>query len=778
MASQNNRFTSKSRASNRSLSSDSDSDFDRVRRPSCLKPCNLSNTSSKMPKPCLQHSSGSSSTTSPLEGNRVGEMAPLIPLPPALKNSKNCSSNRYNTDDWGVVEVNRTVDLVSEKDCERLTLVVENTRFVVESALLRSKPNTMLGRMFGSSRDHNLVKPNEHGEYIVADGISAGCFRAILDYFKKGIMHCPPNVSVAELREACDYLLVPFTAENVDCVDLRGLLHELSNEGAKERFNFFLNKIILPQMVKSARDGERECHIVVLLDDDIVDWDENYPLQIGEDLPLAVYSSQLYRFFKYIENRDVAKQLLKDRGLKKIRLGIEGYPTCKEKVRRRPDGKSEVVYSYVQRPFIHMSWEKEEAKSRHVDFACPIVKSKSNPSLASAFSDLLPSSPPYIPNANNAAGPSSGRSTTYANPPPPQPSEPYPHHRNLCTLPKHAINCFCLTFIIYEMGYTIIRSVSTLFTYQYFHGRQREWSCAFHSKSCVSGYCGNKCATFPLQIHRFEVDTINSVQFSNNTSYATWTGKTMTGSNIKELYFGLEANELLGYTHVLTGYVAEESFLTEMINIVNSLKRKNKDLIYFCDPVMGDQKRFYVPESMLPIYRDAAVPLADVITPNQYELELLSGKIIESERDVIEAMNLLHDKGPRWIVVTSTDIDYCQETLTGYFSEMKDGRTAAHKFQVQRFPQYFCGTGDLFSSLLLVWLHKTDYNTVLAVERAQSSMQDVLKRTLRTSECGDGSAVEGEKQRKKRIELKIIQSMDDILRPQSRVTCTPVEMKD
>ncbi|KRX94148.1 Pyridoxal kinase [Trichinella pseudospiralis] len=216
-----------------------------------------------------------------------------------------------------------------------------------------------------------------------------------------------------------------------------------------------------------------------------------------------------------------------------------------------------------------------------------------------------------------------------------------------------------------------------------------------------------------------------------------------------------------------------------MINIVHSLKRKNKDLIYFCDPVMGDQKRFYVPESMLPCYRDAAVPLADVITPNQYELELLSGKIIESERDVIEAMNLLHDKGPRWIVVTSTDIDYCPKTLTGYFSEMKgNGRTAAHKFQVQRFPQYFCGTGDLFASLLLVWLHKTNYNTVLAVEKAQSSMQDVLKRTLRMSECGDDSAVEGEKQSKKRIELKIIQSMDDILRPQSRVTCTPVEMKD
>ena len=86
----------------------------------------------------------------------------------------------------------------------------------------------------------------------------------------------------------------------------------------------------------------------------------------------------MYRFFKYIENRNVAKQVLKERGLKKIRLGIEGYPTCKEKVRKRPGGRAEVIYNYVQRPFIHMSWEKEEAKSRHVDFQCDKSKSVTN----------------------------------------------------------------------------------------------------------------------------------------------------------------------------------------------------------------------------------------------------------------------------------------------------------------------------------------------------------------------------------------------------------------
>ncbi|CRK96243.1 CLUMA_CG009670, isoform A [Clunio marinus] len=270
---------------------------------------------------------------------------------------------------------------------EKITLIVDDTRFLIDIALLTQYPNTLLGRMFSSGIEWQV--PNDRGEYNVAEGISSCVFRAILEYYKSGLIKCPSGVSVQELREACDYLLIPFDATTVRCQNLRGLLHELSNEGAKQQFESFLEELLMPLMLNSAQRGDRECHIVCLLEEDQMDWDPDFPPtthMLGEEYSQTVSSNAMYRFFKYIENRDVAKQVLKDRGLKKIRLGIEGWPTYKEKIKKRADGRAEVIYNFIQRPFIHMSWEKEEAKSRHVDFQC--VKSKSVTNLVEAAADL------------------------------------------------------------------------------------------------------------------------------------------------------------------------------------------------------------------------------------------------------------------------------------------------------------------------------------------------------------------------------------------------------
>lgn len=274
---------------------------------------------------------------------------------------------------------------VSKKLPDRVTLNVDNTRFVVDPNLFTAHPNTMLGRMFTNGVESSMTKPNEKGEYSLAQGVTSEIFSIVLEFYKQGVIRCPPSVQVADLREACDYLLIPFNDRTIRCQNLRSFLHEISNDGAQEEFEKYLDALILPEMVSCARRGERECHIVILMEDDVVEWDEEYPPAAGEENAQVIYCTQLYRFFRYIENRDVAKSVLKDRGLKKIRLGIEGYPTYKEKVKQRPGNKPEVIYNYVQRPFIRLSWEKEENKSRHVDFQC--VRSRSIPNLASISSD-------------------------------------------------------------------------------------------------------------------------------------------------------------------------------------------------------------------------------------------------------------------------------------------------------------------------------------------------------------------------------------------------------
>ena len=89
----------------------------------------------------------------------------------------------------------------------------------------------------------------------------------------------------------------------------------------------------------------------------------------------------------------------------------------------------------------------------------------------------------------------------------------------------------------------------------------------------VHGYVGNKCAVFPLQLLGFEVDFINSVQFSNHTQYPTVKGQVLQGEELEALVEGLEANNLIKYTHLLTGYIGSESFLRSVLTVLKTVKK-------------------------------------------------------------------------------------------------------------------------------------------------------------------------------------------------------------
>ena len=176
----------------------------------------------------------------------------------------------------------------------------------------------------------------------------------------------------------------------------------------------------------------------------------------------------------------------------------------------------------------------------------------------------------------------------------------------------------------------------------------------------VSGYVGNKSATFPLQLLGYEVDAINSVQFSNHTGYANGIrGQRLNDVELWDLVEGLLANDIAGeYSHVINGYIGAPSFLEKLAEVIKKMKELNPELTYVCDPVMGDfGPGMYVPESLLPIYRETIVPLADVCVPNQFEAELIVEKKINSESDAFEAMDVFHGMGVETVILSSTELN-------------------------------------------------------------------------------------------------------------------------
>ncbi|ORE05234.1 Ribokinase-like protein [Rhizopus microsporus var. microsporus] len=276
------------------------------------------------------------------------------------------------------------------------------------------------------------------------------------------------------------------------------------------------------------------------------------------------------------------------------------------------------------------------------------------------------------------------------------------------------------------------------FTEYPFEPRKRVLSIQSHT---VSGYCGNKAAVFPLQTLGYDVDILNTVQFSNHTGYPSWTGKKFTAEDVQELFDGLEKNELTDeYTHVLTGYIGNYAILEKIEFMVQKLKSKNPNLIYVCDTVMGDGGALYVAPEIVPLYRDI-LRIADFITPNQFEAELLSEMKIANLKDACQVAKKLHSLGPRNVIITTLSLPLkdvpeevhlessTDESLYCFTSQVtSDGDMEQYLISFPTYEGYFTGTGDLFSSLIVA---RCIENTLIdAAYKAVCSVNAITRNTF------------------------------------------------
>jgi pyridoxine kinase len=268
----------------------------------------------------------------------------------------------------------------------------------------------------------------------------------------------------------------------------------------------------------------------------------------------------------------------------------------------------------------------------------------------------------------------------------------------------------------------------------------------------VFGYVGNKSATFPLQLLGYEVDPLNTVQFSNHTEYSRFAGLRFDKEHIRNLLDGLEENKLLNQSHVIVGYVGNAASLGVIGAYIKLMKEesflRSKKLKILIDPVLGDMGKLYCPQDCISVYK-GILCLADIITPNEYEAKWLTEMDEHvSSVELIQSMaRKLHVMGPELVVITSVDID----GILYLFASCKS-KNIIYQIRIpKKFEGKFSGTGDLFAALLVAYLDNHPLETACC--QVLSIMKSILERTL------DLRQDPGPR------ELAIIQSAKEILNP-------------
>jgi pyridoxine kinase len=244
------------------------------------------------------------------------------------------------------------------------------------------------------------------------------------------------------------------------------------------------------------------------------------------------------------------------------------------------------------------------------------------------------------------------------------------------------------------------------------------------------GHVGNSAAVFALQRLGVEVWPIHTVQFSNHTGYGTWQGRVFDAGLIRDLAAGLEARGVLGECDgVLSGYIGSPEIGAAILDCVATARRANPAAHYCCDPVIGDVgKGVFVREGVEAFMREKAMRLADIVTPNHFELGRLTGRESRTLVQAREAVKALHDRGPRTVLVTSLCVD---DTPADAVDLLASDETGQFRLRTPKLDVAANGAGDAIAAMFCAHYLRSG-RIDEAVSRAASSVFGVLAKTAET----------------------------------------------
>lgn len=280
------------------------------------------------------------------------------------------------------------------------------------------------------------------------------------------------------------------------------------------------------------------------------------------------------------------------------------------------------------------------------------------------------------------------------------------------------------------------------------------------------GHVGNSAAKFALERLGHEVIAVPTTVLSYHPGHGRPRGEAVSAKQLSDWLGALKAKGMLkAVDAVLTGYFAREDQILPVAELIWALRKENSGLIYFCDPVFGDEKggRF-LPREVATAIQKHLIPLADFAAPNRFELSELTGKPVEDASTAAKAAGLL---GPGHVFVTSVPAEGPRadvELGTLYWQRPGDWQAAK---AVQKHGNWLAGAprhksaphgvGDLFAALMLGHL-LNQLPVPAALRRATGTLGDLLATS--TAEKLD--------------ELPLITGQAALLQPNTHVTLTPL----
>ena len=241
------------------------------------------------------------------------------------------------------------------------------------------------------------------------------------------------------------------------------------------------------------------------------------------------------------------------------------------------------------------------------------------------------------------------------------------------------------------------------------------------------GHVGNSSAVFALQRLGVEVWPVHTVQFSNHTGYGQWRGRVFDGTAVDEVVQGIDDRGVLGGCDaVLSGYLGSSDVGHAVVGAVARVRAANPHAVYCCDPVIGDVGRgVFVRPGILELLRDVAVPVADVVTPNHFELDVLAGTATRSLASVKDAVAAVHALGPGTVLTTSLVAEDTPDDAVDLLAS-EGGRH--FRVRTPRLQLSVNGAGDAIAALFLAHRLRTG-SAATALAEATASVHGLLART-------------------------------------------------